>query len=189
MRGRRVLALVPAGIGHPLPDPDRAGDVLDLLQAEIGERLRYTVLGYLVHDIRDADRAGFGNRFQPGGDIDRVAENIPVFQDDIADIDADAILDALLAGGILLALLHRLLDLQGAAHGRLRRIEARQHAVACGLDDLAAGLRDGRVDQLAPMELLTVQNICFVALHQAAVACHVGGQNGAETTLHDPIPR
>ena len=38
----------------------------------------------------DADPARFGQRFQAGGDIDAIAEDVAVFNDDVAEIDAHA---------------------------------------------------------------------------------------------------
>ena len=54
--------------------PDRFGDVLDLLIAEVVERQRQFVANLIANDRRDADRAGLGDAFQPGGDIDPVTE-------------------------------------------------------------------------------------------------------------------
>jgi hypothetical protein len=46
--------------------------------------------------LREADHAGLGDAFQPCGDIDAVAHEITVgFLDHIAEMDTDAILDAL----------------------------------------------------------------------------------------------
>jgi hypothetical protein len=39
--------------------------------------------------IGDADTAGLRDPLQPGGDIDAVAENIVVVEDDVPDVNAD----------------------------------------------------------------------------------------------------
>ena len=44
---------------------------------------------------RDADATGFGQSFQAGGDIDAIAEDVAVLDDDIADVEADTEFDAI----------------------------------------------------------------------------------------------
>ena len=39
--------------------------------------------------VGDADAAGLGDRFQPGCDIDAVAENVVVVKNDVTDVDTD----------------------------------------------------------------------------------------------------
>ena len=43
---------------------------------------------------RDADPAGLGGRLDARGDVDAVAEQIPALDDHVAEIDADAELQA-----------------------------------------------------------------------------------------------
>ncbi len=75
---------------------------------------------------------------EPRGDVDAVAENIVVVDDDVADMDADAEFDPLILrhGGVLLG--HAALDLDRAARRVDGAGELDQHAVAGGLDDAAA---------------------------------------------------
>ena len=44
----------------------------------------------LVNGLRDADCAGLGERLEPGGDVDAVAEDVVAVDDHVAEIDADA---------------------------------------------------------------------------------------------------
>ena len=82
-RDRRLVGQRQGGDGlsrrrfglHPI-HPDRLRDVLDLLIAEIVEGQRQLVADVVARCSRDADRAGLGESFQPGGDIDAVAEQI-----------------------------------------------------------------------------------------------------------------
>src|ERR1700733_5077960 len=71
-------------------DFDRFGDVLELLRpkAAITERqfLFYLVVGL----ARNADAAAFGDAFETGGNIDAVAIDGVAFEDDVADVHADA---------------------------------------------------------------------------------------------------
>ena len=92
---------------------------------------------------------GSAKAFEPRRDIDAVAEDVAVLDDDVAEIDADAELDALLRGDTGIALGHPALHRDGAAHRIDDAGEFDQQAVAGGLDDAAAVLGDVRVDQLA----------------------------------------
>ena len=70
---------------------------------------------------------------------------------------------------------HPALDLGRALHGVGDALELDQHAVAGGLDDAAAVLGDGRIDELEPVGLEPRKRARLVDLHQPAVADHVGG--------------
>jgi hypothetical protein len=94
-----------------------SSDIFDPLFSQILEREGYTVADLIANGARDADSAGFGERFQSRSDIDTVAENIAVLDDHIAEIDSNAELEALLIGYIGIALGHALLDFNGAARG------------------------------------------------------------------------
>ena len=47
-------------------------------------------LDLIQHLARNADAAAIGDAFEPGRDIDPVAENVGAVCDDFAEIDADA---------------------------------------------------------------------------------------------------
>ena len=85
---------------------------------------------------------GCGDAFQPRGDVDAVAENVAVLDDDVADMDADAKLDALVGEHIRVALRHSALQLDGAADGIHGANELDQNAVACTFDDSSAMFGD-----------------------------------------------
>ena len=82
-------------------DVDRAGDVLDLLRAEILEREAQLVEDLIAHDAADADSAGLGQRFEARRDIDAIAEDVVAVDDDVADIDADPKIETLVGGNAL----------------------------------------------------------------------------------------
>ena len=76
-------------------DPDWIGDVLELGWAEIGDREIKPPLHLTVSVLRQADRPGLGDAFEPRGDIDAVAHQIAVaLLDNVAEVNADAKLDA-----------------------------------------------------------------------------------------------
>src|SRR5271166_4905040 len=81
---------------------DRPRDIFERLLAHVCEGEVEAARRILPHAGRDADPAGLGQAFEPCRDIDAVAEDVAVLNDDVADIDADAELDAALRrqGGI-----------------------------------------------------------------------------------------
>ena len=177
-----------AGFGVRLkPDPkdaDRTGDVLDALVAEILEFDVFQSLADLVaHGARNTDAAGLGEHFQAGRDIDAVAKDVVVLDDHVAEIDADAKLHPPRRRDVGVAPRHPALDLGSAQHRIDDAVEFDQHAVASGLDDAAAVLCNGRIDQLDPMGLETRERARLVDLHQPAIADHVGGEDRCEPAL------
>ena len=96
----------------------------------------------LVHGVveggaRDADAAGFGKGLEPGRDVDAVAVEIVALDDDVAEIDADAELDAPSWRNVLVALGHAALDYGSAAQCVDDAGELDQRPVAHQLDDPA----------------------------------------------------
>ena len=99
-------------------DPDRLGDVLELGRAEIADRQIEPPLDLAIGILGQADRAGLGDAFQPRGDIDAVAHQVAVaLLDHVAEMDADAELDAPVGRHAGIALDHAVLHFDGAAHG------------------------------------------------------------------------
>jgi hypothetical protein len=47
------------------------------------------VLDLLVDGLGDANRTGFGERLEPGGDVDAVAKDVVPIDNDVAQIDTD----------------------------------------------------------------------------------------------------
>src|SRR5215472_4566346 len=69
--------------------PNRLGDVLDAMAAKRAVSEIELVFDLIVNCLRNAHRAGFGQRLEPGGDIDAITEDIVTVDDYIAEIDAD----------------------------------------------------------------------------------------------------
>jgi hypothetical protein len=163
-------------------DPHRAGDVLQRLLAQVLEGdLQLAAVHLVVDGGGDADAAARGELLQPRGDVDPVAVDVALVEDDVAEIDADAELDAPLFRHVGIAPAHAVLDLDGAPDRVGDALELDQHAVAGGLDDPAVVLGDGRIDQLDAVGTQARKRALLVGLHQPAVAHHVGGQNQAVT--------
>src|SRR5207245_5866759 len=87
------------------------GDVLDLLLAQILKAEIELVAHLVAHDAADADAARLGQGFEPCRDIDAVAVDVALVDDDVAQIDADAELDAALLGDAVIAQGHLALQL------------------------------------------------------------------------------
>ena len=98
-------------------DPDRVGDVLELLSAEIGDREIEPPLDLPVGLLGQTDRARLGDALKPRCDIDAIAHQVAVaLLDDVAQMNADAEFDAALGRQAGIALDHAALHLDRAAH-------------------------------------------------------------------------
>jgi hypothetical protein len=159
-------------------DVDRLGDVLELGLAEIGDLEIEPPLHLPIGLLRETDRAGLGEAFEPSGDIDPVAHQVAVgLLDDIAEMDADAELYAALGRHAGVALGHAVLHLDCAAHSVDHAAKLNEAAVPGALDDAAMMRRDRGVDQVAPKPPEPRQRAIFIRSGEAAVADHVGDQN------------
>ena len=88
-----------AGVaGLHAKNPDRPFDVLQMLLAGILEGDVQPVADMFAGGCRDADAARLGDVLQPRRHIDAVAKDVAVLDDDVAEIDADAELDAPILG-------------------------------------------------------------------------------------------
>jgi hypothetical protein len=79
-------------------DVHRPSDVLDLLLAQVPEGEVELVAHLVAHDAADADPARIGQGFETGGDIDAVAEDVALINDDVAEINTNAELDTPFGG-------------------------------------------------------------------------------------------
>ena len=114
--------------------------------AEVSDRKIELPPGLGQHRARrDADPAGFRQRFEPSGDIDPVTMNVVAVDDDVAKIDADAPFDTGLGrlGASAIAACHW----DCATHRVDDAGELDEQPVAGGLDDAAVMPGDGRIDQ------------------------------------------
>jgi hypothetical protein len=130
-------------------DVDRLGDVLKLSVAEVADFEIKPSLDLPVGLLGHADRAGFGDTFEPRGDIDAVAHEVAVgLLNDIAQMDADTKLDAAFWRQAGVALNESILYLDSATHGVHHTAEFDDRAVAGALDDPAM-MHGDRIDQIA----------------------------------------
>ena len=100
--------------------------------------------------LGETDRPGLADAFEPSRDIDPVAHEIAVaLLDNVAKMDADAKLDALVGRHASVALDDGSLHLDCAAHGVDHAAELDDAAVAGALDNAAVVGGDGGVDEIA----------------------------------------
>ena len=162
-------------------DPDRLGDVLELGRAEIGDREIEPPLHLTIGVLGETDRAGLGDALQSRGDIDAVAHQIAVgLLDDVAEMDADAKLDAALRRHAGIALDHAVLHLDRAAHRVDHAAELDDAAVAGALDDAAVMRGDGGIDEIAAEAPQPRQGAILVRRREPAVADDIGDQDCSE---------
>ncbi|MGB8039115.1 MAG: hypothetical protein WCF39_13675 [Pseudolabrys sp.] len=136
-----------------------------------------------MDDARNHDTAGIGERFEPRRHIDAIAEDIAAVDDDIAHVNANAELNALVGWHIGVALGHATLNIDGAAHGIDNADKFHQNPVACRLDDAAAMLRDLRVDELLAVNFEGVKRALIVGTHETAVASNIPGKDRGKSAL------
>jgi hypothetical protein len=163
--------------------PDRVRNVLEPVLARVGNRNFELTADLPVGIFREADAARGCNLLEPRGNVDAVAEHIALFDDDVANVDADAELDATLArkGGV--ALCHPVLHGNRAGDCFDDRRKRKQEAVTDGLDDLPIVRGNERINQLRAVRFQRQQRAFLVRAHEARIAHHVGGNDGSEVTL------
>ena len=163
--------------------PDRPRDVLELLLADVFEGEVELARGILLHARRDADPAGLGQRFEAGRDIDAIAKDVAVLDDDVADIDADAKLDAVVGRYTGVAPGHLALHLDGAAQCIHHTAELDEQPVAGGLDEATPVLGDFRIEELAAQRSEAFEGAALVGADQPRITRHIGREDRGETTF------
>ena len=85
-----------AGIRKHAVNSHRIGDVLDLAIAERLVSANQFVLYLFVNAAGDVDLARIGDAFKARSNVDAIAVNVVCFDDDVAKIDANSILDPMM---------------------------------------------------------------------------------------------
>ena len=122
----------------------------------------------------ETDRAGLGDTLHPRRDIDPIAHQVAVaLFDDIAEMNADAELNAALFRDAGVALDHAGLHLDRASHSVDDTAEFDNRSVAGTFDDTPAMRGDGGVDQIAAQPPKARQGPILVRASEPAVTDHV----------------
>src|SRR5271165_1288762 len=175
--GRRGLRLGgPADLQRI--DPDWLGDVLEFGRAEVGDRQIEPALYLPVGLLGETDRARRGDPLQPRRDIDAISHQIAVaLLDDVAEMNADAKLDATLRRQAGVAFDETVLHLDRAAHGVDHAAELNKRAVAGALDDAPVVRVDRGIDQIAAQPAEPRQRAILVGAGEPAVTDDVRDQD------------
>src|SRR5579863_8127647 len=193
--GRRRLVVWPgryrAYADHV--DSHRPGDVLQRLLAKVAELRFDPAADVLVGRAGETDAAWLGDALEPRRDVDAVAEDVLAVDQHVAEMDADAIEDALVLRDALIALGHQLLDGDSAFDGGDDRRELDEHAVAHRFDDPPAMAGDERPRRLA-MRQHRPRRADLILAHQTRIADDIGGEDRRQFALarlrHDaPCPK
>jgi hypothetical protein len=124
----------------------RSSNVLEALFAQIVKCEIEPTRSVLLNAGRNADPTGFGQAFEPSRDIHAITEDVAVLNNDIADVDAHAKLDAFLSGDPGITLGHGVLNLSRTAQGIDDAGEFDQQAVPGSFDNASSVFKDLRVD-------------------------------------------
>jgi hypothetical protein len=120
----------------------------------------------------------------PRCDVDAVAKDIVVVDDDVADVNADPEFDPEIVRHVGVLRGHASLDFPRAVHRLHRAGELDQHAVAGGLDNAAAMRGDLRIEQRLPTPLQIGERAFFVTAHQTAVAGDIRRQHSRQPSFN-----
>ena len=103
----------------------------------------------IAHRSRDADAARRTLGLKSGRHIHHIAVDISAIWNHIADVDADAKADRPIGRLVAIVGGHLLLHLHRTAHRSINAVEHDEQGIASRVDDPAAMLVDGWVDQSA----------------------------------------
>ncbi len=121
-----------------------------------------------------------GDTFDPRRDIDAVAIDIAVVDDDVAHVDADAKFDSAIFGNGSVTPDHGTLDFHRAAHSIDCTCKFDQGTIASSLDDAAAVFVDLGVDEVATARLKRCESAFLVNAHQTAVTGNIGREDSSQ---------
>src|SRR5205085_11887186 len=112
----------------------RLGDVLQVLSTHVGKDEINLAADLPLRVIGNADAAGIRDTLKPRGDVDTVAKNIVVVDDDITDVNPDSEFDPDVLRDVRIARRHAALGLDRATHRVDRAGELHQYSIARCLD-------------------------------------------------------
>jgi hypothetical protein len=160
----------------------RLSDVLDQVLAYVVESKVELRFHLVVGLTGERDTAGRSQFLQPSRNHHTLTMAILAFNDHVAEIDADAHVDASVLGDTVVALGHRALKDNRAFNSLDDAAELGQEAVAHQFEDASVVHCDLRLEDLFAMRPKPRERIRLIPLDQSAVADHVRGQDGGEAT-------
>ena len=168
---------------------NRIGDVLEAQFSQAGKADIHLVHRVIECRAGNANASGLGYRLQARCNVYPVAIDVVFFNDDVAEIDADAKPDLLCCSHSLIALGHLALD-RGSTLDRVDDAgELDERTVAHEFDDAAMERFNRGVDQFATAALQSLERTYLILAHEAAVADHIGRKDCGKPSLHTCVLR
>src|SRR6202007_811019 len=130
----------------------------------------------LVRRGTKANPTRLSQRFEPGGNVDAIAEDVAILDDDVTDIDAHAKFDAALCRCRGAAGAHLPLPLDRTAHRVDDAGELDKQAVAGSLDDATPMLGDFGIAEFTANRTQCRERALFVLAHQPRIAGDIDRQ-------------
>ena len=130
-----------------------SGDILQLLFARVLEVCLKPAPHLPIGIVRDTDAARRSNTFKPCSDVHAVAEYVVVFNDDVADVNADPNFYPFVLWLRRITLDHPVLNLNGTANSVDGARKFNQHSIAGAFDDASPMLCDFWLKELTPMRI------------------------------------
>ena len=141
-------------------------------------------MGFIGH----ANPARFGNTFKPSGNVDAVAKDVVVVDDDIADMDAEPEFNSHILRDVGVLRGHRALDLNRATGCIDGAGEFHKHAVTGRLDDAATVGSYSRVNKSFSGRLESGQCAFLVGTHEATISSDICRQHSRQSPFY-PVAR
>jgi hypothetical protein len=166
------------------PRPHRLGNILEGLRSHIITGNLDLAPNLPIGIIGHEDAARFGDALKAGGNVDAIAEDVVVIENDVADVNADAEFDPLDLRHIDILFSHAALNFDGTAYGIHDAPELNEGAVPCILDDTSVMLNDFGIEKLLSKSFQLRQRAFFVDPYQAARASDIRRQNSRQSPLY-----
>ena len=158
-RPRRLLG---GFLGEDTVNEQRPRDVLEALLAEV-VKLGIDFAAHLAEGVlRDADAAGLGDAFEPSRDVDAIAVDVAVFDNDVAEVHSDPEGDPLFFRCPGIAFGHPTLEGDRTGDGLNDAREFDEDAITGCLDDAALVFGNLGVDEFAAMGSEPCESAGFV---------------------------
>ena len=158
---------------------DRSGDVFHLLLANIVEAVLDAVLDLIAHTPRDADPPRCSQTLKPRSDVHVIAEDAPISDHDITDIDPDAKLHSAFGCKRGVRFGKGLLNCNAAVNGINNARELSEHTITRAPDDMSTPSGYEAVDDGA-MRGQGGKRRFFILMHEATVALNVCCKDSSE---------
>ena len=179
LRGLFVTGVLSSGpVQSNAINSDRPFDVLQGLLTNVLE-IEVKAIAYVIANRpRNRYAACSGNALQARSHVDAIAKNIVALDNHIANVNADAELDAAIPRHVPISILYAALHFRGASYCVHHAGKFHQHPVAGEFDNSPLMLGDFAIDKIGLQGLQCCECAGLVSAHEAAVSDHVGGKNG-----------